>query len=275
MENEVGANAPVTPSEMAQQVSRDYTAELMTLSSTQDMEGVVKWAENANGMIGRSLQIPGEDASTESRQKFVQKVLSKAPELILKPNEDNMSDFYNSIGRPEAADKYTPPELEGVEFDQSSLQAFAPIAYESGLTNKQFQQIVGAMQQNQVQSQQQFEVDRGEGMQALKGEWGMAYDNHLAAAQAYVTKVLPSIGDVSALPASSVKELYEASKTIGAEGSPMTQESGASAVMTPAEAKEKIDEIMSNQEHAYWNPAHPAHKAAVDKVLKLHEFKAA
>jgi hypothetical protein len=229
---------------------------------------------NMRSLIGRSLQVPGEDASSESRTKFVQKVLAKAPELILKPNEDNMADFYNSLGRPEAADKYLPPELEGVYFDKNSLEAFAPIAYDSGLSNKQFQQIVGAMQKNQIQAQQQFESERGEGMQGLKGEWGMAFDNHLAAAQEYVNKLLPSIGDVNNLPASAIKELYDASRSIGAEGAQLTQESGASAVMTPAEAQEKIDEILGNQEHAYWHPSNPAHKAAVDKVIKLHEFKA-
>jgi len=243
------------------------------VKTAKDADGFWDQMSNQRSLIGRSIQVPGEDASVESRQAYVQKMLGKTPEVMMRPNDEAMDEFYNSMGRPESADKYTPPELEGVEFDPASLAAFAPLAHKAGLTNKQFQQMTTAMQQNQTQNQQQFETERGEGLQALKGEWGMAFDSRVAAAQDYVNKMLPSIGDISKLPASSVNELFEASKSIGAEGAQMTQESGASAVMTPAEAEQTINEILSNQEHAYWNPAHPGHKAAKDRVIKLHEYK--
>ena len=39
--------------------------------------------------------------------------------------------------------------------------------------------------------------------------------------------------------------------------------------LTPAQAEMKLDEIMNNKEHAYWQGASPAHAAAVQKVVEL------
>lgn len=225
-------------------------------------------------MIGRSLQVPSEDAGTEARNKYIQKVLEKTPEVIMKPNDENMDDFYNSLGRPEAPDKYTLPEVEGVEFDSNLANAFAPIAHATGLTNKQYQAAIAKMQQSQQQSMETSVAEKNAGIQALKGEWGMAFEQHMNAAQNYVSKVLPSIGDVSQLPASSIKELFAASKTIGSEGNPLTQESGAPAAMTPAEATERVSEIMANPDHPANNPGHPGYKAATQKLLDLADYAA-
>ena len=265
--------------ETGQEVNNDWRTSLPEsvqtweeVQTSQDADSFWNQLSNQRALIGRSVQVPGADASTEARQEYVQKMLEKTPEVILKPNEENMDDFYKAMGRPETADKYTPPQVEGMEFDETSLKAFAEVAIKGQLTDKQYQQIAIEMQQRHVQEYQAMEQQRTEGLQGLKGEWGMAYEQHVNAAQAYVNKLLPSIGDVNNLPASSIKELYNASQSIGTEGTALTETSGDSAAITPQEAQEKISEIMKNSEHPARNPRDPSHKAAMERLLDLQDY---
>lgn len=279
-----GATSPagdITPATPATPDNQDWRSSLPEsvqaweeTKTSADADSFFSQMGEMRSMIGRSLQVPSEDAGTEARNKYLQQVLAKTPEVIVKPNGENMDDFYNSMGRPEAPDKYTLPEVEGVEFDPNLANAFAPIAHETGLSNKQYQAAIAKMQQAQQQSMEATMAEKNEGIQALKGEWGMAFEQHMNAAQNYVSKVLPSIGDVSQLPASSIKELFEASKTIGSEGTPLTQESGAELAMTPAEATERVSEIMTNPDHPANNPGHPGYKAATQKLLDLADYAA-
>lgn len=252
----------------------DYSTELMSIASAEDMNGVVDWAKNINSRIGRSLTIPGEDAGEEARQQFQQRVLEKVPGLIMRPNEDNLSEFYQAMGRPETADKYTAPVVEGMEFDEGSLSAFAEFALENNLTDKQYQGMAIEMQKRQALQTKQWQAEHTEGLQGLKGEWGMGYDQRVSAAQQYVDKLLPSIGDVNLLPASSIKELYNASQSIGAEGTALTHESGETVGMTPEEALQTIAEIRANPEHPWHNPRSQGNPAAVQKMLDLQDYVA-
>ena len=42
--------------------------------------------------------------------------------------------------------------------------------------------------------------------------------------------------------------------------------------MTPDEAQSRINEIFANNQHPYFDPAHPDHARAVKKMLDLQDY---
>jgi len=245
------------------------------VKNSEDPGAFYKQMGDMRSMIGRSVQIPGPEASTEARQAYLQKVMEKTPEIMLRPNGENMAEMYVALGRPETADKYTAPEsTEEIPVDAASVNVFSSLALEAGLNQAQFDIIVNGMSKNQATAMSEALSQRGEGLQALRGEWGLAFDQRQATAQKFANDFFPHIGEISKLGAVEITALYNAGKAMSGEGAPITDEPGdAVSAMTPQEAQSTINEIMANKDHAYWNPRHPGHKAAIDKVVKLHEFK--
>lgn len=91
----------------------------------KDIPGLAKAATDKEAFIQKTIRYPGED-DPEKLQSFFAKV------------------------RPESPEKYTlPTEIpEGVPYDEGLAQAFAGIAHEHGLTDAQFQGIMGGLLKN-------------------------------------------------------------------------------------------------------------------------------
>ena len=244
------------------------------VQNAPDQDTFFKQMSDMRSMIGRSVQVPGPDASAEARQAYVQKMLEKTPEVMLKPDAENMNDFYNALGRPEAPDKYTAPEFgEDVYVDQSSVESFRKVAHDAGLSQKQFEHIVNQMTNGQTQAMQQQLQERNEQLQGLRGEWGMAFDQNLQVAEKVRQEFFPHLDvHVDKLDAPTIKALQNLGKALGGEGTPLTQETGASSVMTPAEAMQIMQEIMNNPDHPKHNPSMPGHKEAMARFLDLQDY---
>jgi len=228
-------------------------------------------------MIGRSLQIPGPDASVEVQQAYLQKVIDKSPQVMMRPDSENMDEFYNAMGRPEDSGAYqAPASTDELPVNEQSLDMFRQIAYDAGLSQSQFEQMSLGMSQATLNGQNaSLEARNGE-LTSLKGEWGMAYDQNIAIAEKIKQDYFPHIEFAAGeLDPATLKSLHSLGKAMLGEGMQVVPEQGASGIMTPAEAQHTINEIMGNKDHAYWSPSHPGHKAAIDRVLKLHKFKGA
>lgn len=52
--------------------------------------------------------------------------------------DEQWSAFWDKAGRPETPDKYTLPEVEGVEFDEAQMTEFKDFAHRLGVPDKQF-----------------------------------------------------------------------------------------------------------------------------------------
>lgn len=242
------------------------------VKNSPNPEAFYKQVADMRSMIGRSLQVPGPDASKEAREKYLNKILEKTPEIMLRPGAENMDDFYKSLGRPESPDKYNlNPDLDGL--DPDTIAAFRPVAHEAGLNQKQFEAIVEKMSANSGQRMEQAMQNHQAQMQALRGEWGLAFDQNMKVADKVKQEFFPHLDlPIDKMDAHSVRSLQMLGKALGGEKINLTQDAGDSSAITPAEAKEKINEILENREHAYWNSQHPGHKAAVQKVVELHKF---
>jgi hypothetical protein len=111
-------------------------------------------------------------------------------------------------------------------------------------------------------------------MQTLKQEWGMAFDERVNAAKAVAKETGAPEALIEAIENNSVggevyKWLYQVGTQLGSEGINSPNISGRSTLMSPAEATERVNEIMANRKHPYWNAHDPQHKEAVKKVVEL------
>ena len=245
------------------------------VKNSPDSDTFFKQMGDMRSMIGRSVQVPGPDASAEARQKYLEKVLEKTPEVMVRPSDDNMDEVYNSLGRPETHEKYeVPPMGDEVYIDNDSVNAFRPIAHKAGLSQKQFAEIVQEMTNNTNERSSQAMQEHQETMKELQKEWGAAYDQNLRIADKFRQDHFNHIQvPISEMGAADIRSMFTAGKAMLGEGVELTQEGGAQAIMTPAEAEHTINEIMSNREHAYWNQNHPNHKAAVQRIIELQKLK--
>ena len=56
---------------------------------------------------------------------------------------------------------------------------------------------------------------------------------------------------------------------MGGEGQNLIARQEHSTHETPAEIQGKIDDMMGNVNHAYWDGTHPNHSKAVEQMLEL------
>lgn len=248
------------------------------------------WDQMANqrSRMGRSITIPGEDAGEEDVKAFHKKLTDKVPGLMpaVDPSdEEAMGRLYDSMGRPEAADKYEMPEVkvdgyEG-EIDLSAAEQFREVAHKAGLSGTQFQNIVTAITTLNVQAQQDAVAANVEAHKELKKEWGADYDRRMSLATniAKLTDAPEGLYEMlkegRGTPA-DYQWLYSLALKFKGEGKNLQDDQNdAKAAMTPAEAQEKIDEIRNNKKHPYWNKMDPGHKRAMDRMKELYKIREA
>jgi len=233
---------------------------------------------NMRSMMGQSIRIPTEDASKEDMAAFDKRLIEKVPSLMRKPDMDDtdvMDAFYNQLGRPEEAKAYTAPELkapDGIVLQDELAESFKGIAYKHGLSQKQYEGVIKDYTQNSIEIAEQDLSEQKSSMAALNSEWGMKFEPNMEKAEAvrlkYFNDVIPNL---SVAGVDTIKAFTNIAEKFGSEGSQNLIEETRehTNVVAPAEAQERLSEILGNKEHAYWNAHDSAHKMAVEKVLAL------
>lgn len=232
---------------------------------------------------GNSIRIPGEDAGEAARQEFIAKLTKNAPELMLRPSEDNMDEFYSTLGRPSKPDEYHVPSIEGAPEDfnlseDPEANALRVIAHEAGLTDKQYQHVVRSMAEGRMIAQAASYQDFSEDVGTLRKEWGLAYDDRYRAAariavQLNAPESLVEGFQTGYVDPDTIRFFHELTQKIGKEGTELSDQGDAgSGLLPPSEAKEQIDQIMNNKTHPYWDSHHPEHGAALKKMLELRKL---
>jgi hypothetical protein len=271
---------------MTDQISTDQTPwveslpepfrEAPFIKASKSAEEALQNIQNAASYMGNSIKFPGEDASPEAKQEFYQKVLGKAPDLMYKPTEDKMDDFYKSLGRPENATDYKFDIPEGREVP-SDFESFSKIAHENGLTDKQFKGILGKVLEEQWAEADSNAAAQAEEIVKLKGEWGTAYDQNMSRVKNFLrlTDAPEGIVDLfaeNAMSPTEIRWIHSLAEQMKSAPELAELQTAQILTITPAEAREKIEEIMGNREHAYWNPNDPRHEDAKRKVVELHRL---
>lgn len=252
------------------------------LADFKDVGALAKSFVDTQTYVGNSIRVPGADASDEDRSGFIQKLTDKAPELMIRPdfnNEEQSREFFRTLGMPEEPSGYKVPEIEGVDLPEERVQFLQKIAHEAGVTDGQFQKFVSKALEADATSMAAFNATQKEAMVALRNEWGLAYEERISAAKKVATatgappELISSI-EAEKVGADTYKWLFQVSKQLGAEGVVVgNQGNPPSTHITPDEASNRINEMMNNREHPYWNASHPDHTAAVKKMVELMQYK--
>jgi hypothetical protein len=248
------------------------------VKNAKDSDSFWTQMSNMRSMMGQSIRIPTEDAGADVLKEFDDRLMTKVPSLMRKPDfEDDevMASFYQQMGRPEDKEKYVAPELsapEGIVLNESLAGDFKDIAFNHGLSQKQYEGVVKDYTASSVDvAQSQLEAHQ-QGMSELNKEWGAAFDQNIDRAEAIRSKYFGDVvEDINLAGAPIVKAFNSIAERFGKEGSDnLIQEAiPRSNILAPAEAKERLNEILGNKDHAYWSAQDPAHKDAVDKVVSL------
>jgi len=258
-----------------------------SLANFKDVGGLAKSFVEMKSMQGSSIRIPSEDASEDDRKAFNEKLISQMPNLMYKPDFDNAEqaeEFYATLGKPSEATAYGMPEVEGIEMPEERGKFLQEVAHKANLTKAQFDVIMEATLQADVAAGAEAEASAAEEAKALKSEWGMAFEErknnvariaeHTGAPDRLIEAIKDDLAGVD-----TMQWLHKLSGMIQGEGSNFndddTGSSPDSGKVAPAEARAKISEINNNKAHPYWNPADPAHKDAMDKMLELQRAAAA
>lgn len=228
-----------------------------------DLNTFVKNAVETKRMVGNAVRIPGENATPEE-----------------------ISSFYEKLGRPKEFTEYAPPEdaklPDGVSIPDSIMDAAKKAFHDAGLSTSQAQKIFGwyfnhineAAAQNQAQRQQTLD----EQINALKDEWGQKYSLKLDAAKAVVKKFgdenfskwLDETG-MGSNPA-FIKMLAGIGETMLDDTS--TKGEFRSFMNDAASAKAEIQDLKSNKEFikALTDERDVGHKSAVARWKRLHDL---
>jgi hypothetical protein len=267
------AEAPV---ETGQAPSEDWKASLpedirdnQLIHNANSIESLAKTAIHAQSMIGADkLAIPGKWA-----------------------NDDDWSNVYSKLGRPENADGYKLELKEGAKVDKDIDAWYRGLAHKAGLNDRQantiFQEYMSKEAElkaaNAPPSPEDVEIIKGEAELALKKEWGKAYDSKMKEARNVLSEFAPKDFDQlvtqEGLPLGNDPVFI---KTLANIGSYITGKLGEDKMIggkeaqqyTPADAEKEIAALRGDPRDGgpYWDKKHPDHMRTVQQVQELMEY---
>lgn len=249
------------------------------LKDIKDTGGLARSYLESQAMLGNSVRLPSKEGGEDARKAFRSRMLEVGKDYGLVPmpgaDEDDMPVF-RALGAPEKGEEYEIPQIEsasGLKFDQTEAEMFRAVALESGLTKKQFKKVVTSMakaREPAVAAQQQ---KFNEGHNALKQEWGQAYDQRLATVEQLLVanqapEGLRAAAKNKAIDAASVKWLYGLLSEFG-DTTELTGQGkrAGTGVLTPSEALERVEEIEKRMNKL--NPGDPEYDSLIKRRVEL------
>lgn len=190
-------------------------------------------------------------------------------------NVEAMNEIYTKLGRPESPDKYQIERREGLDYNEAVEQKMLEQAHRLGLNNAQASELVNWATEDHIAS---INALREGAEKALKQEWGTAYDKNVAVAQRGLREFADDelIDLINSTGLGNHPALIRMAHKIGAALSEDSAigEGATGNVMTPADAKAKIGQIMADPKHLYHaqHAGQPGHKEAVEEMQRLFQM---
>lgn len=262
-----------TWSEALPEFARDWNE----VKQSDSMESFLNRIGEQRSFLGSAIRIPSDDASQEDIDSFDQKLLDKVPSLMKTPdleNPDSLNMVLKKLGKPDEASGYGDVEGEDVHFDEGQLDELKNIAHELGLTKKQFSKFVEKVGKENFETRSlEGEYTAGE-VKRIQEEWGLAAEAKYQATLNFAKQAGAPEQLVDALvnkqiDADTVFWLNSMAAKIGEDGKASFEPNNSTgSVLTPAEAQERINEILSNPNHGY-HKGDPASRAKMHEYMKL------
>lgn len=134
---------------------------------------------NMRSLMGQSIRIPSEEASEEDRNAFYSKLTEKVPGLMPTPDptdEGSVESVLKALGRPDDAGQYSVPEIENNPLTDEKMGEMKAVAHKYGLTNKQFEGLMGDIIQSDVQMLNEMQAMSQKSRDEVRGEWGGTFE---------------------------------------------------------------------------------------------------
>ena len=143
-------------------------------------------AEHAN--LVQSKQWAGADDALKGYGELEKALGTRVKLPTEESTPDEVSSFYNKLGRPESPDAYKLPELpEGKEYDKELISGMRSIAHEAGVTDNQFMKLVqrylGIEKQKAELTEGETNRVAQESDRMLKEKWGAEYPANIELAK--------------------------------------------------------------------------------------------
>ena len=246
------------------------------LKDVKDVGSLAKQFVDQQAFLGNSIRIPGEDAGEEAKQEFMEKLLSKAPGLMYRPdptNEQAMKDFWASAGVPDSPDGYDLGELpEGT--NEEFVKTAKELGAKYGLTNQGLKQYVEDQVLRNKAQVEAFQEAQTEDLKALSQEWGQATESKLEDIKRFSHDMGLPGSFQEALTNNEVgsdwlKAMDKIIQQFGglSEDQEGTFQNGRNQIDTPAEIMQKVAEIEANP--AFRKTGDPRYKGLVEKRMEL------
>ena len=245
------------------------------LDDVKTIDQMATMIVNGRKLQSRQISIPTADASDDERKTFYRDLQSKIPDLVYVGEGAEMDNIYDRMGRPEAPDKYKMGDVPDPLKD--NFAKLAETAHKSGLTQAQMEALGSTIIGDYEASVNTHAARMEEQKKAIDSLYGEAKDERLKSIAEFAEKIGfdDSLVDAVREGIVSVDNLKALEKTklgFKSPGPRIGDETGADDFthLTPTQAKEQLDQLMSNREHAYWDASRAGHKEAVDKVVELN-----
>ena len=248
--------------------------------------------QNTTSQLGELVKAKGWKGPADALLSYqnLEKVFGadKAGRTILAPKSDDDEDgwnaVYNRLGRPESADKYELPVPEGD--DGSFAQSVAPVLHELGLTAKQARGLAewwnDASSKRIEMESESFAAKSEAEYKELQREWGAAASQNEELAKRAVLKFSKEAGiDDQAFEAmeqavgtARLMKLFHAIGSQFAESDFISSDMPAAGAMSPAQAKNKLAELFTDQEFMarHMNQDPRVRQGAIDEMTRLHKM---
>lgn len=248
-----------------------------SLVTTKDVPSLAKQFLDQQAHLGNSIRIPSAEAGPEDKQTFYNKLVTKVPELMLRPdvaNPEQREVFHKMLGRPDKPEEY---ELIADLTDNDYTKLLRTVAHAQGLNKTQFKELTSVFPAIAKEMMKKTEQDALVQREAVTKEWGAAVEKNTAIAASVAEKTGAPAELVEAVKTgkagiTTLKWLHSLASAFGGEGQHFVGAQGTPAPMTPSEAAARIAEIRNNKQHPVWNARDPLHNQAVLDWAALHKF---
>jgi len=140
-----------------------------------------------------------EEVGPTIAKSYVETKSMIGADKILKPSEKwtdkEYNDFYSQLGRPEAPDKYSMPDVkmpEGLALDDAKIAERKALYHKAGLSDKQAKALIEAdltfVKSSYEADQQSTQSAKLSAESTLKQEWGDKYQANIELARSVVAK---------------------------------------------------------------------------------------
>lgn len=229
---------------------------------------------NGRRLQTNQISIPGEDASPEKRAEFLNDLQTKIPDLVYVGEGVDMSNVYDRMGRPKDHTEYEIGDIPDPL--KENFSTLSQKAHAAGLSKAQMKAVADTILEDFNASASESAAATDAEQKKIQAEWGEASEGKQKAAADFAKRLgfndqfAGAIED-GALGLDNMKAFDKMMSGFDSPGPRIGDEHGAGgpATLTPGEAELKLEEIMGNREHPYWDGANIAHKAAVNKVIEL------